>query len=352
MELVRWTGVVDCGPETSGSGLSLSTITKRPVLTVALASEMTGHSDTKDVLKNKIRCVQNKINHIPSAGGHKLYDEMRGTQRGRAPGAEEVSQKSGFSELSYDDEVNTFLLLSGVCCASLKDNKALMKMGLGLVLVGHVNFLLGALVHGAVLRHINVHSQARTMVFAISNIIAIVAGLIGIISGITAIVLSKNKKNRILQWVLLVFGFLAGLLALASFVGLSVSMATTIILWVPLIVMSVVEMVFSFRCFAASTSFLYLCPCRRKPIQAKRVRIQRRVETSPPPRDPDSTDEAEPAENEDLLEGGTAVEQTALASLDAEDLKLDGTGWTTAFTARTTGDNSDKRRMGFCGALD
>lgn len=51
-------------------------------------------------------------------------------------------------------------------------------MGLGLVLVGHVNFLLGALVHGAVLRHINVHAQARTMVYAISNVIAIVAGLV------------------------------------------------------------------------------------------------------------------------------------------------------------------------------
>lgn len=51
-------------------------------------------------------------------------------------------------------------------------------MGLGLVLVGHVNFLLGALVHGAVLRHINVHSLARTMVYAISNVIAIVAGLV------------------------------------------------------------------------------------------------------------------------------------------------------------------------------
>lgn len=51
-------------------------------------------------------------------------------------------------------------------------------MGLGLVLVGHVNFLLGALVHGAVLRHINLDSQARAMVFAISNVIAIVAGLL------------------------------------------------------------------------------------------------------------------------------------------------------------------------------
>lgn len=66
----------------------------------------------------------------------------------------------------------------GICCASLKDNKALMKMGLGLVLVGHVNFLLGALVHGAVYRHITVRVQAPMMVYAISNVIAIVAGLL------------------------------------------------------------------------------------------------------------------------------------------------------------------------------
>lgn len=239
----------------------------------------------------------------------------------------------------------------GVCCASLKDNKTLMKMGLGLVLVGHVNFLLGALVHGAVLRHINVHTQARTMVYAIANVIAIVAGLLGIISGITAIVLSKNKKNRILQWVLLVFSFIAGLLAVASILGLSVSMVkaiihkgsillthctfsekgvgsssityecpfdptriygTTIILWVPLIFMSAVETVFSFRCFAACTSFLYLCPCRKRPIRAKRVRIQRASDppSSPPARAPPVDVEAEPAERDELLDSGTAEAQS------------------------------------------
>lgn len=53
-----------------------------------------------------------------------------------------------------------------------------MKMGLGLVLVGHVNFLLGALVHGAVYRHITVRVQAPMMVYAVSNVIAIVAGLL------------------------------------------------------------------------------------------------------------------------------------------------------------------------------
>lgn len=232
----------------------------------------------------------------------------------------------------------------GVCCANLKDNKALMKMGLGLVLVGHVNFLLGALVHGAVLRHITVHRQARTMVYAISNVIAIVAGLFGIINGIITIVLSKNKRNRILKWALLCFSFLVGLLAIASAIGLSVSMvqaiinkgqsllthcnhhdrigsasityecpfdptrlyATTLILWVPLIIMSVVEMIFSFRCFAVCTSSLYLCPCRRKPLQARRVRIQQKGYSPPAP-----SPEPVPAEEHELLDGATAVAQNS-----------------------------------------
>uniref|UniRef100_A0A3Q3VVN7 Uncharacterized protein n=1 Tax=Mola mola TaxID=94237 RepID=A0A3Q3VVN7_MOLML len=243
----------------------------------------------------------------------------------------------------------TLQWINRICFANLKDNKTLMKIGLGLVLAGHVNFLLGALVHGAVLRHINVHAQARTMVYAIANVIAIVAGLLGIIGGITAIVLSKNKKNRILQWVLLVFGFLAGLIAVASILGLLVSVvtaishkgrsllthcrfsnntvgssasvtyecpfdptriySTTIILWVPLILMSVVEMVFAFRCFAICCSFLYLCPCRRRPI---RVRIQKVVEIppSPPVEDPESDAAAEPAEQDELLESVTRVEHS------------------------------------------
>ncbi|KAM9842701.1 transmembrane protein 54a [Aulostomus maculatus] len=236
----------------------------------------------------------------------------------------------------------------GVCCASLKDNKTLMKMGLALVLVGHVNFLLGALVHGAVLRHINLDATARIMVYAVANVIAIVAGLVGIIAGIITIVLSKNKKSRILKWVLLVFSFLAGLLAIASTLALLASMvtaiihrgrsllthcnfsketvgsssityecpfdptriySTTIILWVPLTLMSVAEMVFSFRCFAASTSFLYLCPCRKRLSRVRRVRIQRAFETprSPPAAQPESEAEAEAAEQDDLLDDGGAA---------------------------------------------
>lgn len=51
-------------------------------------------------------------------------------------------------------------------------------MGLGLVLVGHINFLLGALVHGVVHRQITISVQDPIIVYAISNVIAIVAGLL------------------------------------------------------------------------------------------------------------------------------------------------------------------------------
>ncbi|KAJ8287403.1 hypothetical protein COCON_G00000620 [Conger conger] len=235
----------------------------------------------------------------------------------------------------------------GVCCASLKDAKALMKMGLGQLLVGHVNFLLGALVHGAVLRHINLHTQARAMEYAISNVIALVAGLVAVIAGISAIVLSKNKKKRPLIWVLLMFSLAAGLLATAATIGLTVSVVkaivysgrsllshckfpdaigfssvtnqcpfdptriygTTIILWVPLILMCVVQLVFSCRCFAVCLKFLRVrWPCRRRRriVNARRVRVQRpgevtspREVTSPPPRLP--VQEPTPAEEHELL---------------------------------------------------
>lgn len=51
----------------------------------------------------------------------------------------------------------------------------MMKMGLSMVCVGHVNFLLGALVHGVVLRHVSPNQQMEVVV---SNVLALVTGLV------------------------------------------------------------------------------------------------------------------------------------------------------------------------------
>ncbi|GLD57986.1 transmembrane protein 54-like isoform X1 [Lates japonicus] len=118
---------------------------------------------------------------------------------------------------------------AGLCCASLEEPKTLMKMGLSMVLVGHLNFLLGALVHGVVLRHINLHKQARAMEYAISNVVALTSGLVGVVVGILAIVLSKNKKSRCLTWSLFAVSLAAAVMAAASAVGLLVSVVRAII---------------------------------------------------------------------------------------------------------------------------
>ncbi|KAG7457733.1 hypothetical protein MATL_G00230300 [Megalops atlanticus] len=250
----------------------------------------------------------------------------------------------------------------GLCSASLRDDRTLMKMGLGMVLVGHINFLLGALVHGAVLRHVSLHRQARAMEYAISNVIALVAGMMAVVVGVSAIVLSKNRRNKTLMWFLLVVSALCGLLAAASTAGLTVSMAratanagrsllthckfpdaigyssitnecpfdptriygTTIVLWVPLAILSVLEVVFSGRCFAACLSFLNL-PCgtrrKRRRIDFRQVRVWRPEEmTSPPQAEPQrqgagpkrqdsevQQQKEEPAEQQELVAKVTRV---------------------------------------------
>ncbi|KAG7260711.1 LOW QUALITY PROTEIN: hypothetical protein CRUP_007399 [Coryphaenoides rupestris] len=148
--------------------------------------------------------------------------------------------------------------MDGMRCANLEEPQALMKMGLSVILIGHVNFLLGALVHGAVLRHINLHKQARAMEYSISNVMALASGL--------------------LTWTLFSFSLLASLTGPASAVSLLLSAivnggrsllthcrfpdaigyssitnecpfdptriySTTLVLWVPLVATCLVQMI-------------------------------------------------------------------------------------------------------------
>ncbi|XP_017276547.1 keratinocyte-associated protein 3 [Kryptolebias marmoratus] len=203
---------------------------------------------------------------------------------------------------------------AGVCCGSLEDPAALMKTGLSVILVGHVNFLLGALVHGVVLRHINLHKHARAMDHAIANVIAIASGMLGVVVGILAIILSKNMRRKRLKWSLFAVSLLSALMAAASTIGLFVSLvraiinggrsllthcrfpdaigyssvtyecpfdptriySTTLILWVPLIVTCVIQLVFSARCLAACSSFLGLpcCPARPRGRYTKAISVK------------------------------------------------------------------------------
>ncbi|XP_018602500.1 keratinocyte-associated protein 3-like [Scleropages formosus] len=232
-----------------------------------------------------------------------------------------------------------------VCRLDLEDHRAMMKTGLALVLVGHVNFVLGALVLGAVLRHISLHEQARSMGYAVANVLALAAGLLAVVAGILAIVLSKKNKSRVLVCVLLAVGLLAVLLSGSAMVGLIVALvstvlnkgqvllthcnlvdsvsyysitnecpfdptrlyATTLTLWVLLIAMCVLEVVFLGRSCTACASFLWQpCPCgrsrsRRRKVDNKWVRGQLPEEMTSLSQMRPQEQDVEPEEQHELL---------------------------------------------------
>ncbi|XP_035490593.1 transmembrane protein 54b isoform X2 [Scophthalmus maximus] len=195
---------------------------------------------------------------------------------------------------------------TGLCCSRLEEPKALMKMGLCMLLLGHVNFLLGALVHGVVLRHINLHKQARAMEYAISNVVALTSGLVGIVVGILAIILSKNKRSRGLTWSLFTVSLASAVMATASAIGLLVSVVRAILHGGRSLLTHCrfpdatgyssitnecpfdptrIYMVFSAQCLATCTSFLGLpcCPTRKSPIDYGRsINVVRPIEEAAP----------------------------------------------------------------------
>ncbi|KAM9465791.1 keratinocyte-associated protein 3 [Clarias gariepinus] len=104
----------------------------------------------------------------------------------------------------------------------------LMTQGLTLIVVGHVNFILGAIVHGSVLRHISKPRGHISTEYTVSNIIAVTSGLLSIASGIVAILVSRNIKNFKLHVGLLVSSFLNALLSTACCIGLLLAISLTI----------------------------------------------------------------------------------------------------------------------------
>ncbi|XP_033879471.2 keratinocyte-associated protein 3-like [Acipenser ruthenus] len=211
----------------------------------------------------------------------------------------------------------------------LDDAKAMMKTGLGMIILGHTVFILGAIIHGTVLRHVTRPEDIDSIEYAIANIIAVASGLVCVIAGITAIVFSRDIGNNKLKWIVLGLSVISALLAGVCVAGLVLSLVTTIVdggnsflarcnssdssglsrsshtcpfdptriyettvtLWVPLILLAAAEAVVSTRCFLASLSLLGMQLCkRRKVVRARQVRV--RFNEAVP---------TEPAERQDLM---------------------------------------------------
>ncbi|XP_022064448.1 keratinocyte-associated protein 3 [Acanthochromis polyacanthus] len=115
-------------------------------------------------------------------------------------------------------------------CSFDKDKapRRLMQKGLVLILVGHINFILGAIVHGSVLRHISKPTQHISTEYTVSNIISVTSGLLSIVSGIIAIVVSRNLHELKLQIGLMITSFLNALLSAACCTGLLLAISITV----------------------------------------------------------------------------------------------------------------------------
>ncbi|NXN97308.1 TMM54 protein, partial [Rhinopomastus cyanomelas] len=66
-----------------------------------------------------------------------------------------------------------------------------MKTGLILLIIGHLNFIAIALVHGTVLRFVVDPQDAVSLQYAIGNAASVVSALLTISCGITALMLSR-----------------------------------------------------------------------------------------------------------------------------------------------------------------
>uniref|UniRef100_A0A669PS53 Keratinocyte associated protein 3 n=1 Tax=Phasianus colchicus TaxID=9054 RepID=A0A669PS53_PHACC len=104
----------------------------------------------------------------------------------------------------------------------------LMRAGLGLIVLGHSNLVLGAIVHGSVLRHVAGTKSAVTPEYAVANVVSVVSELLSITVGIVAILVSRNLSRAALHWALLSVSLLNCLLSTACSVGLALAIALTI----------------------------------------------------------------------------------------------------------------------------
>lgn len=79
----------------------------------------------------------------------------------------------------FSSYVNVYLPWTFECVVDKQKGPGrLMTKGLTLIVVGHVNFILGAIVHGSVLRHISKPSGKISTEYTVSNIIAVTSGLL------------------------------------------------------------------------------------------------------------------------------------------------------------------------------
>ncbi|XP_032764874.1 keratinocyte-associated protein 3 isoform X2 [Rattus rattus] len=106
--------------------------------------------------------------------------------------------------------------------------RRLMRVGLALILVGHVNLLVGAVLHGTVLRHVANPRGAVTPEYTTANVISVGSGLLSVTVGLVALLASRNLLLPRLHWALLTLALVNLLLSAACSMGLLLAVSLTI----------------------------------------------------------------------------------------------------------------------------
>lgn len=201
------------------------------------------------------------------------------------------------------------------CCRFCRFDAAqgpwrLMRAGLALILVGHVNLLLGAVLHGTVLRHVANPRGAVTPEYTTANVISVGSGLLSVSVGLVALLASRNLLRPRLHWALLVLAVANLLLSTACSLGLLFAVSLTVAnggrrliadchpglldpsipldqgpghsdcpfdptriydtalaLWIPSLLMSAAEAVLSGYCCVAALTLRGVGPCRKEGLQ-------------------------------------------------------------------------------------
>ncbi|KAM6355172.1 keratinocyte-associated protein 3 [Podargus strigoides] len=187
---------------------------------------------------------------------------------------------------------------------ALAEPRRLMRSGLGLIVLGHGSLVLGAIVHGSVLRHVAGARRGVTPEYAVANVVSVGSGLLSIAVGILAILASHNRSRAALHWALLSASLLGCLLSAACSAGLALAVALTVhsrgshlvrgcnssalpadaraaiatnecpfnttriydtalALWVPSLALAAAEAVLSGRCCLVALIFRGIGPCAR-----------------------------------------------------------------------------------------
>lgn len=108
------------------------------------------------------------------------------------------------------------------------DRKQLMKIGIALIITGHLNFVLGAIVHGTVLRHLTLPGNGIVAEYSVTTIFAAISGILTICTGIAVIVLSGNIPRTLLQYVVFTSSMFNSLITIACVLALGASVVVTI----------------------------------------------------------------------------------------------------------------------------